>query len=160
VLTYGSYLGDFFIPSFSCPFPVTRVGTMGDGGKWVCGYERVVHQKDCVIYSSGTLFVIFTYGALVLISRAHLGVAQESSFEKAILERSKTCQIYGYDFSVDNVSIFARRLRSKPTNGVNSGDLKFVKFPSSRAASTSSHGNCNQKTTLLPAHRNTRSKAS
>ncbi|KAG8780357.1 hypothetical protein FRC16_003161, partial [Serendipita sp. 398] len=25
---------DFFIPAFSCPFSVTRVGTMGDGGKW------------------------------------------------------------------------------------------------------------------------------
>ncbi|KAG8815560.1 hypothetical protein FRC17_000663 [Serendipita sp. 399] len=73
---------DFFLPSFSCPFPVTRVGTMGDGGKWVCGYERVVHQRDCVIYSSG--------------------VAQESSFEKQILETSPTCQIYGYDFSVEN----------------------------------------------------------
>lgn len=46
-------LGDFFLPAFSCPFPVTRIGTMGDGGKWVCGFERVIHQQDCVIYSSG-----------------------------------------------------------------------------------------------------------
>ncbi|CAG8589936.1 12584_t:CDS:10, partial [Acaulospora colombiana] len=87
---------DFFIPSFSCPFPVTRVGTMGDGGKWVCGYERVIHQKNCVIYSSG--------------------VAQESSFEKAILERSKTCEIYGYDFSVENTRIHFKPWKLQPEN--------------------------------------------
>lgn len=29
---------------------------MGDGGKWVCGLERVVPKKDCVMYSFGATF--------------------------------------------------------------------------------------------------------
>lgn len=82
---------DFFIPAFSCPFPVSRVGVLGDGGKWVCGFERVIHQHDCIVYSSG--------------------VAQESSFEKVILEKSATCKIYGYDFSVEN---WGPQIRDRP----------------------------------------------
>ena len=32
---------------------------MGDGGKWVCGLERVQQQKKCIIYSFGKAH---TYG--------------------------------------------------------------------------------------------------
>lgn len=46
-------LGDFFIPAFQCPHRVERVGTLGDGGKWVCGLDRVAKQDKCVIYSFG-----------------------------------------------------------------------------------------------------------
>jgi Methyltransferase domain len=28
---------------------------MGDGGKWVCGLDRVAKQDKCVIYSFGLL---------------------------------------------------------------------------------------------------------
>ncbi|KAJ7260910.1 methyltransferase domain-containing protein [Mycena haematopus] len=73
-------LWDLFIPAFSCPFSATRVGTMGDGGKWVCGLERVVQQPKCLIYS--------------------MGVERQSSFEQAILHQSEHCQVYGFDFSV------------------------------------------------------------
>jgi hypothetical protein len=31
-----------------------RIGTLGDGGKWVCGMERIEKKRDCVIYSVGT----------------------------------------------------------------------------------------------------------
>ncbi|KAJ7607687.1 methyltransferase domain-containing protein [Roridomyces roridus] len=75
-------LWDFFIPAFSCPFPVSRVGDMGDGGKWVCGLERATHQSSCVIYS--------------------MGVDKQSSFEKEVLEQGKDCQVYGFDFSVSD----------------------------------------------------------
>jgi hypothetical protein len=74
---------DFFIPAFSCPFPVTRTGQLGDGGKFVCGLDRVIRRSDCIIYS--------------------LGVEGDSSFEAEILHRSSTCVIYGYDFSVQKV---------------------------------------------------------
>jgi len=57
-----------------------RIGTLGDGGKWVCGMERIEKKKDCVIYS--------------------VGVNGESSFEASLLERAHGCQVYGYDFSV------------------------------------------------------------
>jgi hypothetical protein len=79
-------LWDFFIPQFSCPFPVRRIGTLGDGGKFVCGVERVLHRPDCVIYS--------------------LGVNDESSFEAALLSRSSTCRMYGA-FMVAMVAVLA-----------------------------------------------------
>lgn len=75
---------DFFIPAFSCPFPVTRTGQLGDGGKFVCGLDRVIKRPNCLIYS--------------------LGVEGDSSFEAEILHRSSTCNIYGYDFSVTQVN--------------------------------------------------------
>ncbi|KAJ7088552.1 methyltransferase domain-containing protein [Mycena crocata] len=73
-------LWDFYQPAFSCPFSVSRVGTMGDGGKWVCGFERALSQPDCVVYS--------------------MGVERQSSFEQAVLHQSDRCQAYGFDFSV------------------------------------------------------------
>lgn len=77
---------DFFIPAFSCPFPVTRTGQLGDGGKFVCGLDRVIKRPNCLIYS--------------------LGVEGDSSFEAEILRRSSTCQIHGFDYSVSKVNEF------------------------------------------------------
>ncbi|KAJ7868906.1 methyltransferase domain-containing protein [Mycena leptocephala] len=73
-------LWDSYGPAFSCPFPVYRVGTMGDGGKWVCGLERATHHRNCVIYS--------------------MGVERQSSFEQEVLRQSPDCQVYGFDYSV------------------------------------------------------------
>ncbi|XP_035710956.1 uncharacterized protein LOC118436614 [Folsomia candida] len=33
------FFWDYFLPQFSCPYTVQRIGTLGDGGKWVCGME-------------------------------------------------------------------------------------------------------------------------
>lgn len=84
---------------------------MGDGGKWLCGLERLISlprsrkskqppneinpaapatavtglkpgdQPGCVIYSFGIQF--------------------ESTFEEELIKRTPSCQIWGYDFSVD-----------------------------------------------------------
>ncbi|KAH9025474.1 hypothetical protein EDB84DRAFT_1440387 [Lactarius hengduanensis] len=51
VVVLGAW--DFFIPSFQCPHHVERVGVLGDGGKWVCGMERIAKQEECVIYLFG-----------------------------------------------------------------------------------------------------------
>ena len=60
-----------------------RVGTLGDGGKWVCGLDRVARQSNpCTIYS--------------------FGINGESSFEAALLKAAPNCQVYGYDFSVSS----------------------------------------------------------
>jgi hypothetical protein len=48
-----TFPGDFFIATFQCPHRVERIGTLGDGGKWVCGVDRVAKQDKCVIYSFG-----------------------------------------------------------------------------------------------------------
>jgi len=74
-------LWDFFIPAFQCPHRVERIGTLGDGGKWVCGIDRVAKQDKCVIYS--------------------FGINGESSFESSLLNRAPNCEIWGYDFSVN-----------------------------------------------------------
>ncbi|KDQ10559.1 hypothetical protein BOTBODRAFT_36088 [Botryobasidium botryosum FD-172 SS1] len=74
-------LWDFFIPAPTfCAHRIERVGTLSDGGKWVCGLEKIAKKDDCVVYS--------------------FGVNGESSFEAEILDRTN-CNVYGYDFSVD-----------------------------------------------------------
>ncbi|KAF8843056.1 hypothetical protein BDN67DRAFT_964951 [Paxillus ammoniavirescens] len=75
-------LWDFFLPSFRCPHRVDRVGIMGDGGKWMCGLERIVHKKKCVMYS--------------------FGINGESSFEADVMRAAPGCEVYGYDFSVNS----------------------------------------------------------
>lgn len=75
------YFWDFFVPSFTCPYMIERVGAIGDGGKWVCGLEIFEGSRPqvekCVIYS--------------------FGVANESSFEAEILGRT-SCEIHAFDF--------------------------------------------------------------
>ncbi|EPQ57149.1 hypothetical protein GLOTRDRAFT_58317 [Gloeophyllum trabeum ATCC 11539] len=75
-------LWDFFTPAFQCPHRTERVGTLGDGGKWVCGLERIARKPKCVIYS--------------------FGVNGESSFEATLLQRAPGCEVWGYDFSVNS----------------------------------------------------------
>jgi len=72
---------DFFIPTIQCPGRVERIELMGDGGKWLCGLERVAKQDKCVIYS--------------------FGVNHESSFEADLLKRLPGCEVWGYDHSVE-----------------------------------------------------------
>jgi hypothetical protein len=60
--------GDFFIPAFRCPHLVERIGTLGDGGKWVCGVDRVAKQDKCVIYSFGMLCFSFFFFCLFIAS--------------------------------------------------------------------------------------------
>ncbi|CAE6442252.1 unnamed protein product [Rhizoctonia solani] len=73
-------LWDFFPPSFDCPYETTRLGVMGDGGKWVCGLSKLIPKPNCVVYSAG--------------------ISTDSSFEAAILQRTQ-CEVFGFDFSVD-----------------------------------------------------------
>ncbi|KAJ6462463.1 methyltransferase domain-containing protein [Mycena sanguinolenta] len=77
-------LWDFFIPAFSCPHPMYRVGTLADGGKWACGIERVLHDRpNCLVYS-------FNHKT-----------PSYSSFEEDILARSPGCQIHAFDPNAD-----------------------------------------------------------
>ena len=53
---YQYSIWDFVPASYSCPYEVERIGTMGDGGKWVCGmslYEDIPAEKPCIMYSFG-----------------------------------------------------------------------------------------------------------
>jgi hypothetical protein len=114
--TFWSTTGDFFIASFQCPHHVERLGALGDGGKWVCGVERLAKQKKCVVYSFG-LFLLYMLSdewadgrriiVLILVVR-HVcsGINGESSFEATLLERAPGCEVWGYDFTVKSVGSF------------------------------------------------------
>lgn len=50
----------------------------------MCGLSRLQAKKDCTIYS--------------------FGINDESSFEAGLLELTQHCEVWGYDFSVKDVS--------------------------------------------------------
>lgn len=103
--THGEYytLWNYFPAAFQCPHRIRRIGTLGDGGKWICGLERITAKKDCVIYSVGELRYLanscFTSSKLSIFT----GINGESSFEASLLENVPGCQVYGYDYSVKSV---------------------------------------------------------
>ncbi|KAI0365832.1 hypothetical protein BV20DRAFT_1027306 [Pilatotrama ljubarskyi] len=68
---------DFFPPIFNCPHELDRLGSLGDGGKWICGISRIEDKPDCVIYS--------------------FGVDSTYSFEATLLQSTKFCQVWIYD---------------------------------------------------------------
>lgn len=85
-------LWDFFIPAFNCPHRLDRIGALGDGGKWVCGVDRLAAQHaPCVVYS--------------------FGINKDSSFEAALLQRAPNCEVWGYDYSV---TIFGPEIHDNP----------------------------------------------
>ncbi|KAJ3730356.1 methyltransferase domain-containing protein [Lentinula raphanica] len=71
---------NFFPAAFNCPYEVRHLGTLADGGKWVCGLSRLERQPDCIIYS--------------------FGISGDSTFEAELLQNTKHCHVWGYDFSV------------------------------------------------------------
>ena len=101
----GTISGDFFIPAFQCPHRVERIGTLGDGGKWVCGIDRVAKQEQCVVYSFGPF--LLSFGCLSPPLTLPPGINNDSSFESSLLRRAPTCEIWGYDFSVKSVRLFS-----------------------------------------------------
>ncbi|KAH9171950.1 methyltransferase domain-containing protein [Lactarius sanguifluus] len=62
-----------------CPHRVQRVGTLGNGEKWVCGLGQ---EDKCVIYS--------------------FSINGESLFESTLLKRGPGCEVWGYDFTVNS----------------------------------------------------------
>ncbi|KAN0124167.1 hypothetical protein V8E53_003920 [Lactarius tabidus] len=42
---------DLFIPAFQCPHRVQRLGTLGDGGKWVCGLSQTRQIRNIFLRS-------------------------------------------------------------------------------------------------------------
>ncbi|KAG0701652.1 methyltransferase domain-containing protein, partial [Suillus ampliporus] len=68
----------FFPPSFDCPHELERIGALGDGGKWACGISRLEFKPDCIIYT--------------------FGMNYETTFEAELLDRTRHCQVWGYDY--------------------------------------------------------------
>lgn len=75
---YPYNVWDFARPSFFCPHDLERVGTLGDGGKIVCGMTR--YERECPGPSSDSN----SARELIVYS---FGVSDDSSFEAELLQR-------------------------------------------------------------------------
>jgi len=82
---------DYTTAAFNCPHSVQRIGRLGDGGKWICGLEVLEAVPAPKTPSEPAKCVIYSFG-----------INTESSFEDALLSRTEACEIWGYDFSVDD----------------------------------------------------------
>ncbi|KAF8913700.1 hypothetical protein CPB85DRAFT_1433887 [Mucidula mucida] len=65
------------VESLRCPHTMQLLGE-----SWVCGFERIAAQEQCVVYS--------------------IGVAGESSFEGSVLKESEGCMVFGYDSKAES----------------------------------------------------------
>jgi hypothetical protein len=86
---------DFIRPSFFCPHDLERVGSLGDGGKIVCGMSRYEKhspptQSAPSEHSDASELIVYSFG-----------VEANSEFEAAILKRTNA-KIWGYDYSVSS----------------------------------------------------------
>lgn len=69
---------DLYPPTISCP-DVSRVGKVGDGGKWMCGLKWLIERprnQKCVVYS--------------------FGISTDASFEEE-LSIETNCEIHAFD---------------------------------------------------------------
>ena len=75
---------DFFYPAYTCPWDLERVGHLGEGGKFVCGFSKYMEheERELVVYS--------------------FGVNVDSSFEEGFLADTNA-KVWAFDFSVDSV---------------------------------------------------------
>jgi len=87
---YPYNVWDFARPSFFCPHDLERVGTLGDGGKVVCGMSRYERESPGPSSESNPASSLIVYS---------FGVSTDSSFEAALLKRTN-CEIWGYDYTV------------------------------------------------------------
>lgn len=91
---YPYNIWDFARPSFFCPHDLERVGTLGDGGKVVCGMSQYENISPGPSSASNNAPELIVYS---------FGVSDDSSFEASLLERTNA-KIWGYDFSVESWS--------------------------------------------------------
>ncbi|KFA77465.1 hypothetical protein S40288_08707 [Stachybotrys chartarum IBT 40288] len=86
------HVWDFARPSFFCPHDLERVGTLGDGGKVVCGMTRYEMEYPGPSSKSNPArdFIVYSFG-----------ISHDSSFEASLLRRTNA-HIWGYDNSVDS----------------------------------------------------------
>ncbi|KAK2594348.1 hypothetical protein QQS21_007949 [Conoideocrella luteorostrata] len=89
---YPFNVWDFARPSFFCPHDLERVGSLGDGGKVVCGMSRYELASPGPSSESNPAEELIVYS---------FGVSDDSSFEADMLKRTNAV-IWGYDFSVDS----------------------------------------------------------
>lgn len=107
------------MPAFPCFWEMERVGRMVDGGK--VSFPRPTHNHFCCVHTDFIILRLRQYMCglpRVAAERGEkcvvysFGVAQESSWEAEILQRTD-CEIYMYDFSV---STYGPQIHSLPAS--------------------------------------------
>ncbi|KAG8623652.1 hypothetical protein KVT40_008628 [Elsinoe batatas] len=88
---YPYNVWDFVRPSFNCPFEVERVGTLGDGGKWVCGMSQYETHSPGPSRATNMAVELVVYS---------FGVNDDSGFEARVMDRTNA-KVWGYDYSVN-----------------------------------------------------------
>ncbi|KAJ3737662.1 hypothetical protein DFJ43DRAFT_1148786 [Lentinula guzmanii] len=83
---------NFFPAAFNCPYEVRHLGTLADGGKW-----SLVVWLTCTALTGITLVSLIIPFILRLIP---IGISGDSTFEAELLQNTKHCKLWGYDFSV------------------------------------------------------------
>ncbi|KAJ4246074.1 hypothetical protein NW762_013819 [Fusarium torreyae] len=83
---------EFARPSFFCPHDLERVGSLGDGGKIVCGMTRYEKEFPGPSTDSNPARELIVYS---------FGVSDDSSFEAELLQRTNA-RIWGYDSHVSS----------------------------------------------------------
>ena len=84
----GHFYQNHYEPDFICQHE-RRIGTLGDGGKWICDPHRISKQDSCLVYS--------------------IGSNNDFSFEEAVLKDiGSHCEIHTFDF--DDFSEGAEKL--------------------------------------------------
>jgi alpha 1,2-mannosyltransferase len=88
----GINLWDLFPPNMNCP-DLTRIGKVGEGGKWICGlsYLQSLEEDQCVIYS--------------------FGINDDISFEIELLLRTN-CRIFAFDPTIGKLPIHSHQPNS------------------------------------------------
>jgi hypothetical protein len=103
----GVNVWDLFPPQVSCP-DSTRVGKIGDGGKWLCGaswltlqQEKVIENKEENIdkdsindnkHQESPLCIVYSFG-----------ISLDSSFEYAMLDLAG-CEVHAFDPTVGGLA--------------------------------------------------------
>merc|ERR1712093_511305 len=91
---YPYNVWDFARPSFFCPHDLERLGTLGDGGKVVCGISQYEKESPGPSSESNPSPTLIVYS---------FGVSTDSSFEAVMLQRTN-CEIWGYDYTVSSLT--------------------------------------------------------
>ena len=99
----GALWVDPFRDFYRCPGIVEKVGSMGDGGKWVCGVDTLLQKPGCVVYSFGS--------------------NGDTSFEEAILEHT-ACSVWTFDPTLNEEAL--RRVLAVPGMNFTSVGLSNV----------------------------------
>lgn len=82
----GNVLFGQFVPNAPCP-QRDRVGNVNDGGKWTCAPALVRAAPACVVYS--------------------FGVADDTSFEAAMLRNARNCSVFAFDVAFGTLLLAA-----------------------------------------------------